>query len=278
MKERQSNACFDEIGNWTEIKLEIIRKYAVAYSTIMKKQGSFRHVYVDGFCGPGQHLTKGDYRIVSGSPRIALEVRPEFSEYHFIDMNDEKVSHLREIAGEQPNVHYYIGDCNQILLDKVFPSIRYDRYERGLCLLDPYGLQLDWEVVETAGRSKAIEMFINFPTTDMNRNVLWANPSGVSAGNIDRMNRYWGDESWQKCAYREEQTLFGPETVKTDFSNILKGYGQRLKKVAQFKYVPEALPMRNSKGAIVYYLFFASCNSTANHIVTDIFAKYRGLT
>jgi three-Cys-motif partner protein len=266
---------FDEIGNWTEIKLEIIRKYAKAYSTIINNRSGFHHVYVDGFCGAGQHVRKGDKQIVSGSPRIALEVKPEFREYHFIDMDAMKLNYLKEIVGNRENVHYYNGDCNTVLLKEVFPKIRYDRFQRGLCLLDPYGLHLNWEVVETAGRSRAIEMFLNFPTTDMNRNVLWTNPRGVSAANRDRMNRFWGNDSWEKHAYREELTLFGPETVKTDFRDIVNAYSQRLTTVAEFKYVPDPLPMRNSKGAVVYYLFFASCNATANKIVRDIFSKYR---
>jgi hypothetical protein len=29
---------FDEIGEWSEIKLEIIKKYSNAYTSIMKKQ------------------------------------------------------------------------------------------------------------------------------------------------------------------------------------------------------------------------------------------------
>jgi len=33
--------------------------------------------------------------------------------------------------------------------------------------------------------------------------------------------------------------------------------------------------MRNSKGAVVYYLYFASQNDTGNKIVTDIFNTYR---
>jgi hypothetical protein len=33
--------------------------------------------------------------------------------------------------------------------------------------------------------------------------------------------------------------------------------------------------MRNSNGAVVYYLFFASQKDTAENIVLDIFKKYR---
>jgi hypothetical protein len=45
--------------------------------------------------------------------------------------------------------------------------------------------------------------------------------------------------------------------------------------VAGFKHVPEPLPMRNTKGATVYYLFFASHKPTAENIVIDIFNRYR---
>jgi hypothetical protein len=45
--------------------------------------------------------------------------------------------------------------------------------------------------------------------------------------------------------------------------------------VAGFAYVPEPSPMRNSKGATIYYLFFASQKPAAADIVTDIFNKYR---
>jgi hypothetical protein len=33
--------------------------------------------------------------------------------------------------------------------------------------------------------------------------------------------------------------------------------------------------MRNTRGAVVYYLFFASSNKTGERIVRDIFSKYR---
>jgi len=33
--------------------------------------------------------------------------------------------------------------------------------------------------------------------------------------------------------------------------------------------------MRNTKGAIVYYLYFASQNQTGAKIARDIFSKYR---
>ncbi len=42
-------------------------------------------------------------------------------------------------------------------------------------------------------------------------------------------------------------------------------------------YVPEPIPMRNSKGAVVHYLLFASQKPVADNIVKDIFRKYRDM-
>jgi hypothetical protein len=39
---------FDEIGYWSEIKLEIVRNYASAYSKILTAK-KLSHIYVDAF-------------------------------------------------------------------------------------------------------------------------------------------------------------------------------------------------------------------------------------
>ncbi len=139
--------------------------------------------------------------------------------------------------------------------------------------MDPYGLHLDWQVIKTAGEMNSIEIFLNFPVADINRNVLWRNPDGADAADIERMNTFWGDNSWRDIAYTKEGNLFGYEE-KTDNDTVAEGFRQRLKNIAGFKYVPKPLPMRNTNGAIVYYLFFASPNKTGHKIVDDIFTKY----
>jgi len=52
----------DEIGNWTEVKLDIVRGYASEYSKILAKQQKPRldHVYIDAFAGAGVHVRKTD--------------------------------------------------------------------------------------------------------------------------------------------------------------------------------------------------------------------------
>ncbi len=128
-----------------------------------------------------------------------------------------------------------------------------------------------------AGQSKAVDMFLNFPVMDMNRNAIWKNPEKVPASGVERMTKFWGDESWKKAAYAESPQggFFGPEMVKQGNEEIVAAFRKRLKEVAGFAFVAEPLPMRNSTNAVVYYLFLASQKSVAEKIIGDIFNKYR---
>lgn len=267
----------DEIGLWTEVKLEILKRYAVEYSKILAKQTSpaFWHVYIDAFAGTGVHLSRTSGEMVLGSPLNALLVQPPFREYHLIDLDGDKIATLRGLTGDRNDIHLHHGDCNQVLINDVFPKVRFADFRRGLCLLDPCKLTLDWKVVQEAGSMQSLDIFINFPIHDINRTVLHHDTAGVSQANIDRMNAFWGDESWKNFAYERVPTLFGDvDLEKVSNRRFAEAFRQRLKKVAGFKRVPEPLPMQNSKGSTVYYLFFASQKGTAEDIVTYIFDKF----
>jgi len=274
---------FDEIGYWSEIKLDIIREYAHTYTKIMTSQcqkgKSFYYMYIDAFSGAGIHISKTRGEFVDGSPIVALNITFPFKKYFFIDLKGKKISCLQEKINKDynhVNVELFSGDCNVILPRDIFPQCRYDEYKRALCILDPYGLHLNWEVIVEAARTRTIEIFLNFPIMDMNRNVIWRkNPENVKESNIERMNQYWGDDSWREIAYQDQYTLFGNEKEKTENIVIAQSFRQRMLDVAGFKYVSEPLPMRNSNGSIIYYLFFAAHKPVADSIVNDIFNKYR---
>jgi len=268
---------FDEIGVWSELKLEIVEKYGSAYTRAFKKKPSLKKYYIDGFSGPGAHVSRRDRVMVEGSPARALKVSPPFDGYYFIDLNPGKTDYLRSICGNRDDVQIFTGDCTEVLTKQLLPKIQYNNYNRALCLLDPYALHLEWEVMLQAGQSKAVDMFLNFPVMDMNRNAIWKDPDKVPPSGLERMNKFWGDDSWKQAAYAESPQggLFRREMVKQSNLQIVTAFRKRLKEVAGFGFVPEPLPMKNSSNAIVYYLFLASQKSVAERIITDIFKKYR---
>jgi hypothetical protein len=197
----------DQIGYWSEVKLEILKEYASAYSRILAAQQnpSLYHVYIDAFAGAGVHQNKLTQSFVPGSPVNALFVQPPFREYHL----------------------------------------------------------------------KTLDIFLNFPVADINRNVLWRDRDAATVVQKTRLDAFWGDNSWSGIAYRTDMDLFGnPEKQPNEV--IAEAFRDRLVKVAGFNRVPKPLPMRNTKGAIVYYLYFASQKDTGENIVLDIFRKYEG--
>src|SRR4030066_714708 len=106
----------DEVGYWSEIKLDIVKEYAAAYSRILAAQKSppLYHIYIDAFAGAGMHISKSTGGFIPGSPMNALLIKPPFKEYHLIDFDYEKVGSLRDIAADYQNVTVYEGDCNEL--------------------------------------------------------------------------------------------------------------------------------------------------------------------
>lgn len=274
---------FDSIGAWSEIKLEIIEAYAREYTKIFQaerqREAGFRAIYVDAFAGAGYHTSRTTGEPIVGSPNRALSVRPGFHEFHFIELDNERSDALRKAVEGISNAHVYPGDCNKVMLSKVIPQLKRNRMNRALVLLDPYGLQLDWEVIAELGSTGAVDLFLNFPVMDMNRNAFWSDPEGRSAAHIDRMNRFWGDASWQDVVYYETQPdLFEHVELKKHERadrRVVAAFRDRLVKVAGFSRPIEPLPMRNSTKAIVYYLFFASTKPVAYRIVEHLFNRHR---
>ena len=270
---------YDEIGIWSEVKLAIIKEYASAYATIMESHRrqrirSLRWIYIDAYAGPGYHLSKATGELVEGSPLIALNTDPPFHEYHFVDTDSRRAKRLRELAGERDDVFIYSEDCNNVLLQEVFPRARYEKYQRALCLLDPYNINLTWQVIEAAGKARSIEIFMNLMIMDINRNAMRRNPDKSIQSKVDQLTRLWGDESWKEAGYATDRNLFSePEKVSNE--EFAEAFRQRLETNAGFKYVPAPMPMKTRSNSTIYYLYFASQKPAAAHIVDYIFDKYR---
>jgi three-Cys-motif partner protein len=253
----------ERIGNWSKIKIEIIKKYAKAYTTILKNQ-EFKFKYIDAFSGAGEHISKETGEITHGSPLVALDVTYPFREYYFIDLNYSKLKHLEIIIKErypklEERVKLFNRDCNEVIPKIVEEHVSYNKFERALCIFDPYGLQLNWDVVEKAGKNKAVEIFLNFSIMDMNRNYLRKYIEKKESGEKNRMTKFWGNNSWEKIGWEDKQSLFGIEKIRQQkvWEKIVKEYKQKLIKVAQFDYVLEPLLMKNKNNAPLYYLFFS---------------------
>lgn len=275
-----ANVKLDEIGVWSEIKIAILREYACAFTRILKTNSWCRGCcYVDAFAGAGHHISKTTGEMVPGSPLNALLVVPRFDRIVLIDIDDQKVERLKSLCGDDNRVKIESGDCNEILLNKIAPTLSYASYWRGLCVLDPYGIHgkpLRWLTIKKLADLRTMDIFINFPLMDINRNTLRSRLANADDANIAAFTAFWGSDDWKDLMYAQD--LFGDLDKTGSNQKLATAFQKRLKDVAGFNFVPDPILMHNSKGGPLYYLYFASHQSVAQKVILSIFKKYGNIT
>ena len=97
---------FNEIGYWSELKLEIVEKYGSAYTKAFANQKGLKKYYIDAFSGAGVHVLKRTRGQVEGSPARALKVSPPFDHFYFIDMDANKTKHLAALCPVVPTLTF----------------------------------------------------------------------------------------------------------------------------------------------------------------------------
>jgi three-Cys-motif partner protein len=96
---------FDEVGIWSELKLEIVEKYGAAYTQAFANHPGLKKYYVDAFSGAGVHMSRKSGDKIEGSPARALRITPPFDRFFFIDMDARKTAHLQSLCADRKNVH-----------------------------------------------------------------------------------------------------------------------------------------------------------------------------
>ena len=280
MRHKKAEVKLDNIGTWSQVKHAVIREYVAVYTQILSTKKFFKFHYIDGFCGAGETTSKDTGEILKGSPLYALETEFPFTSYYFIDSDKGKTERLRQICDEKyPNreIHIKTGDSNKIIKE-ILPKFSFNEYDRILCLLDPYGLHLAWDVIVELGHlgkgegkqcdsPGIVDIMINFPIMDINRNYGPIDPSAVPKED-PRMDIFWGDDSWRTSMYKETGLLNLPEKVSPN--DLVNVYCERLKEEAGFVYVPKPAKLTNTKNAPLYYFCFATHNNIANKVMTHL--------
>ena len=127
---------FDEIGYWSELKLEIVEKYGSAYTKAFARTHNLKKYYIDAFSGAGVHVSKRTREQVDGSPSRALKVSPSFDGFYFIDMDADKTAYLRRLCQDRKDVHIHTGDSTRIsLLSFCLLSSSVTSTEQYACLI-----------------------------------------------------------------------------------------------------------------------------------------------
>lgn len=294
--------CVMEVGPWAKEKLEYLRKYLHAYTTILhqklqEKDHLKGYFYVDAFAGPGllkirksesfsrdQHglLELSDYPVsqstdvqqyISGSPRIALELRKPFTDYVFVEIDSERIKELQKLKHEFRNrpvrVHIRQQECEVYLRELLDRCAGQWNQWRGIVFLDPFGMQVPWELISMIGSTRAIEVVINFPV-GMAIHRLLKKRGNFSEAEHSKLDWYFGTDQWFQLLYREERNLLDKSFSKISRAGdvLVAWYCDRLKKV--FGHVSPPREIQTPRGKPLYYLIWAGPNETGAKIATDI--------
>ena len=280
-------------GDWTEQKLECVRKYLRAYTTIMSKQ-PFRFAYIDAFAGTGYREMESDEgtdelmfpdlaspEVTSfhdGSARNALEVEPAFMKYIFIEKDIDRYAELEELKQEyllkpefsEDMIECVHGDANEYLKRLCQPSWKT---HRALVFLDPYGMQVEWETIEAIAETQAIDLWILFPLGTVNR--LLKNDGEIRPVLQARLDMFFGEHGWYDVFYQsaKQLSLFDEEErwqkAGDIFVTIEQYFIDRLQSVFN-GVATNPLILRNSKNVPLYLLCFAAGNQKGAPIAVKI--------
>ena len=283
-------------GDWTADKLERVRQYLRAYTTVMKKT-SFETYYIDAFAGTGyvpnetkeasndllfpfpELATQESQTFIKGSAKIALEIDPRFKKFILIEKDSRRFNDLEKLREEHPekkeDIQVVQADANEFLLE--FCSKNNWTKKRGVLFLDPFGMEVNWRTIEAVANTKAIDLWYLFPLGGVGR--LLKNEGVINPVWEAKLNAVLGNDDWKKDFYNKSQTidLFAqdPKLQRTiDFSGIEKYFISRLKSIFP-GVAPNPLKLLNSKNIPLFLLCFASGNKSgapialkiANHIL-----------
>ncbi len=209
-------------------------------------------------------------------------MEPPFKEYIFIENDSEYARELEQLRDEflsiRPNIHIHNEKADPFL--RAWLQRTDWRATRAVIFLDPYGMQVDWEIIELIGRTQAIDLWLLFPLgVAVNRLLTKSAPPPQKWA--DALTRIFGTDAWQQAFYprKKQLTLFGEEEVQAkqaDFESIGQFFLQRLQTVFT-AVAPNPFVLTNSKNNPLYWLYFASSNRkgapTAVKIARDILGK-----
>ena len=289
-------------GSWTEEKLEAFEKYVNAYLTIMNKyrdQFGWKLLYFDGFAGSGTRTTNqgADSELMielfreqeisleqisvyqSAAERVVNIKQRGFDYYYFVDLdksaNDELKEKLRPYSNQGKNLTFRNTDANSIT-KRMGEYLIANEKIKGLVLLDPFGMNLDWETI-AALKGTSVDLWILVPSGVIINRLL---ERDGSLKHIEKLKQYFGltksEIESRFYTKKTDKTLFGEiekmEKVKEPIKRIAELYVERLKTL--FPYVTEdPLVMTNTKGVPIFHVVFASNNKNAMKIAQQIISK-----
>lgn len=288
-------------GQWTEEKLDTFTKYVNAYLTIMNKyrdKYGWKLIYFDGFAGSGSRqevnassdllcdlfnenmIHEDELNLYQGAAERILSIEQRGFDYnYFIDKDCTSLSSLqqklRNYKSKDKTLEFRCSDANKQILNMA-NALKNDINLRALVLLDPFGMQVNWESISSLAKTHT-DLWILIPTGVIVNRLL---DRKGKLTHIETLCSFFGlsEKDIRDYFYEKKnmQTLFGEEEQIIKVSHPIKKiadlYIKQLKTIFT-QVTDEPLVMYNTRGIPIFHFAFASYNETAKKIASQIIIK-----
>lgn len=271
-----------ESGEWVKEKMFYVKRYIDTFEVAMRGKDWRRRIFIDLFAGPGKCNIRESAEIILGSPLLALQTSHPFTDYYFVDMDQQNLDTLarRSQSSTVPaeHVHLLVGDANQRVDEIAADIAKFDKqFIKGLlpCLnlafLDPEGLELEWETVETLGRMNRMDVIIHYSQNGLTRNL----DRCYASQDETVVDRFFGDRNWRQVYKNvsEKKEKIGIHRALIDY------YKSKLNKLGYVvindseEIAREPLIRNTKRNAPLYRLIFASKHPLGNKIWNEVTKK-----
>lgn len=272
-------------GAWTEVKLDAVSDYCEFFNKVLVDKPTvhkpFERWYFDAFAGSGtRRIEREDGGLLEGRPielqaedmagsvLKALKIEPGFDRLAFIEGHRGRFQSLERIKEANPErgIVCLHGDANKKLAE-IFGSSPWSDQRggrgscRGLCFLDPYGMNVDWATLKTLADTQSVDVWYLFPLEAVSRQLA-RRLERVDDNKQRRLDEIFGTSNWRDDIYKTETTndLFA-EIITTTTRQFDRGQIERyatsqLNRI--FRYVSDPLPLLNDTGRQIFSLFCLS--------------------
>lgn len=207
------------------IKLDLLGRYLTFFNTALQRQPSparpFERIYIDAFAGTGQceiKLTDGTRSTINGSAKIAVHTDPAFHQIHLVDLKQKHVAELKILAASgspsPSEIHVHKDDANSAL-EAIISTINWRR-TRGVLFLDPYGMTVRWETLQTIAKTEALDVWYLFPLSAVYRQAA-KDFDKVDEGKAAKLDAVLGTPDWRTVFYEKsgQDSLLSDDVLST---------------------------------------------------------------
>ena len=246
-------------GPWSQDKLYFLEYFSSLFNGGMKNKWASR-VFVDLFAGPGLCRDRNAGHEFFGSPLRALGCNVPFTHLFLNDLNEGFVDALKKRQRQRfpdANVEYFNLDCDEAAQQI---ARRIPRDALTLAFVDPWSY-IPFGSIAHLARRQPTDLIVTFHTTAIKRNAHQKSPA------VDAL---LDDPNWRHDYYESITNVSNSATA-----GLIDKFQSRLKQRLGYTQFGAPMAIRNSSGAPIFYLLFASKHPTGLDFWAKSSAKLR---